>query len=487
MRIFKITFLACLILFAASVLAFGAPASTPTTLTLLIRDQSAGAGYDNFTTHYIEKVTNTKWDITAVPPDDLETKLNLVLASGGRPDIIQYEEDGTEVKLAEGGVLYAVNKSFTAAPNLAKYGAGGIWDSMRFADGNIYSVPIRTQAVEYVPIYRQDWLQKLGMTIPTTLDQYLKVADAITNRDPDGNGKKDTYAFGAFGVGNIKNFHHLFGAYGVLPPSWHVVDGHLQNDAILPGAKQALQFINKLYTMGVIDPEFVTDKEARYKEKVMSGMFGALNYKIYLFDKANLYNYNKVFFTNNPQAVLAWGPVLGGGSPKPLGSAANSLRGWLKTGITSSSKNIEAAIRVLDYLASPEGSMLQNYGEKGVDYSVGADGVVKRLITTEQMLARGITQNYLATTALFLHTSPEYQKALAYANSIMAKDPGDGLLVPEDSVFYDLWDYMAAQYAQMMVGQIPIEGGFERFVAEWNKRGGDALQKAKDAAYQKRK
>lgn len=36
----------------------------------------------------------------------------------------------------------------------------------------------------------------------------------------------------------------------------------------------------------------------------------------------------------------------------------------------------------------------------------------------------------------------------------------------------------------MIVGETPIDGGFEDFVKEWNSRGGDKLTEAIDAAYQ---
>ena len=47
-------------------------------------------------------------------------------------------------------------------------------------------------------LVRKDWLDKLGLEIPTTLDEFIEVARAFTFDDPDGNGRDDTYGYGAF-------------------------------------------------------------------------------------------------------------------------------------------------------------------------------------------------------------------------------------------------------------------------------------------------
>ena len=43
-----------------------------------------------------------------------------------------------------------------------------------------------------VMIIRQDWLDKLGLKAPTTIDEFEEVIRAFTEDDPDGNGQKDT-------------------------------------------------------------------------------------------------------------------------------------------------------------------------------------------------------------------------------------------------------------------------------------------------------
>ena len=163
---------------------------------------------------------------------------------------------------------------------------------------------------------RQD---KLGLEVPTTLDEYYKVATAVAKEDPDGNGVDDTFAFGGYQNVDTSWFDHIFGAYGALPNYWMLQDGHLVNGSIQPGMKDALVFLNKMYTDGLIDPEFVTDDPKRWQQKVKSGVFGAGVTKIHIFDQNNWSNYYEPFIQAYPEGKHVYGPVLKGGCENPVG------------------------------------------------------------------------------------------------------------------------------------------------------------------------
>src|SRR6185436_7991830 len=92
------------------------------------------------------------------------------------------------------------------------------------ADGHLYG--LQEPALPPNPkrsglLIRQDWLDKLGLKAPTTLDEFFEVAEAFTEKDPDGNGQNDTFGFGAYisaGGGNPTlgvQFDFIYGAYGV--------------------------------------------------------------------------------------------------------------------------------------------------------------------------------------------------------------------------------------------------------------------------------
>ncbi len=63
------------------------------------------------------------------------------------------------------------------------------------ADGNIYSMtqyePQAWNMTPYRLYINQTWLDKLGLNVPTTTDEYKEVLKAFATQDPNGNGQAD--------------------------------------------------------------------------------------------------------------------------------------------------------------------------------------------------------------------------------------------------------------------------------------------------------
>ncbi|MDF2921613.1 MAG: extracellular solute-binding protein family 1 [Paenibacillaceae bacterium] len=479
---------------AAPATAAAAPtakAAEPARLKVILFEAVAGLSFDNFSTHYIEEKTNTKLDITAIPGAQLEEKLNIMLASGERPDVIMYASDSTEAKFVDSGLLLPINTYFDRAPNLKKYGEKGIWNAMTHADGNIYAVPNAgaNGNVDNTPLIRKDWLDKLGLSVPTTVEEFYTVADALTHKDPDGNGKKDTFAIGGYtssGQLQLQPYDQIFGAFGVLPGQWVQRGDKLVYSSVAPGMLEALKFMNRLFMNNVMDPEFVTDNGSRFKDKLLTGKLGTASYRQFIFDSLNINNYYKPFHESNPTGEMALGGVLKAATEHPVvGPRILTQRGWLKTSVLKESKNAEAAIRLIDYLSSEEGIRFNNYGVEGTDYSV-ENGVVKMKITDEQKNARGIGQIRLVFYPLYDHTSPEFRKAQAYAEEIAYRDPTDGLYVNNPNVT-DLNKFASERVLQMITSTGSIDNMYADYVKEWNRRGGEEWTAQINEAYKARK
>lgn len=91
---------------------------------------------------------------------------------------------------------------------------GEYWTYAR-QNGRIMGVPsLSGTPSNHVVAIRQDWLNKLNLEVPKTLDDYITVMRAFTNDDPDGDGEKNTYGMGGSGTGTLSP---LFGAYGASP------------------------------------------------------------------------------------------------------------------------------------------------------------------------------------------------------------------------------------------------------------------------------
>lgn len=454
---------------------------------IAVRDNYAGIEFNKDSIAYMEEKTNTKLEWIRMVPDTMEDKLNLLLASGDRPEIVQYYADTFEYKLVDSNLLLPLNDILdTKAPNLKKEWGDTIWDAMKHPDGKIYAIPYKgVSLVDWSMGYRKDWLDKLSLAIPKTIDEYYNVALAVSNNDPDGNGKKDTFAFGSHdGYKDKRYMDHVFMPYGTLVNQWMEVDGKIVNGSVLPGAKEGLKMMKKLYDAKAIDPEFITDDETRVNQKYTQGIYGAANFYTSMIEP--MWGYYQEFKKNNPNGewVLADQPMTSSFTAKPVGQPMLPRRGWVKTSLVNGSKNVDAAIRLVDWYATDEGADYYNYGVPGVDFNEDASGRVTMITQPDKYQEKGVCVIWLVCRDLAKVNDPNFVKAMTETNLVNAVPrANEGLMVPEATKYdSDLTKFVEEQFVKMTVGEIPIEGGFESFVTEWNKRGGqqytDALNKA---------
>ncbi len=461
----------------------------PVELTLFITNKNIVDG--SYVKTEIEKATNTKLKFIQVPTKELDNKLNILLSSGERPDIIQCETVTMENQLLSSGILLPINKYWDNYPNIKNGRTEEIWEKMKYSDGNIYSIGINTQNPLSMIAYREDWLKKFGMEAPKTIDEYYEFAKKVALEDPDGNGKNDTFAFGGYQKIDNVWFDHIFGAFGALPNFWMERDGKLVNGSVDPKMKDALVFLNKLYKEGIIDPEFVTDDPKRWQAKVKAGTYGAGTTKIHIFDKNNWSNYYAPFKQAYPNGEHIVGTVLTGGCDNPVGIRRASDRGWVRTFISKDvAKNpekLDAVMRLLDYLMSEEGNKFAQYGKEGEHYKMEGDKLV-RLIDDKKTQELDINKFFIGNTVLFEHSSQELFDAFEHSKTISIADPTDGIFIKELTTIYPkLIEITNIRYIEMIIGEKPIDTGFDEFVKEWNSRGGDKLTEAINKAYAEKK
>lgn len=442
----------------------------------------------------IEEKTNTKLKfITASYGDAYENKQNVTLASGEYPDLMTITNNANELKYVENGLLLPLNKYWDKYPNIKSSRSDEIWNVMTHKDGNVYVIPrnakIGSTVVNHLNLmlmYRKDWLDKGGFKIPTTLEEFIQVADYVSNGDPDGNGKKDTFAMvGA--QGKVDNyFSHIFGAFGVQVNYWYDKNGTIINGTVQPETKEALKLLQQMYAKGMIDPEFITDDTNRYLDKARKGTFGSGMMYGHGVDTSNFDNIYLPFKKNNPDGEYLPGTLFKQPGYELMGVNMPSMRGNKRGSILAGTKNPEAALRVMDFIASDEGTKLYNFGVEGETYKI-EDGVVKTFATEEQLKEYGVQLYFphVVNTPDYSKVSKVYQEYIIKWNDSLAKpNATDIYLIPEVGQYDNLLsNYTNEQFAKMMLSQVDIDGSWDAFVAEWNKRGGaklgEALNKAK--------
>lgn len=215
-------------------------------------------------------------------PSQYEQKFNIAMASGKLADIMPV--DGIQFnQLVEADQLADLTEA------LEQYGApkmkellmkdGGLGIESATFDGKLLGLPVNSGSFDTAPLLwvRTDWLEKLGLPEPKTMEDVFSIAEAFVTQDPDGNQKNDTY-----GLGAAKDFYGLepglegfFNGYHAYPKSWVEDDsGQLVYGSIQPEMKQALAKLQEMYANGHIDREFgVKDKE-KFIQTVNAGKLG---------------------------------------------------------------------------------------------------------------------------------------------------------------------------------------------------------------------
>ncbi len=354
----------------------GAKGSKPIKLDIIETGNGLPSPDQDIIKQELDKALGTDLNLTVYASgDDYKNQLNVRMASANFPDLFgvdrqqlkQFSEQGLLLDMTPYLDKLKPTKDFIGEESLKK----GMMNGKLFAIAKSPNIPYNTYFI------RKDWLDKLGMQVPKTTDELFEAAKAFTEKDPDGNGKKDT--FGLTGQ-KLDTFNTIFGAYGVGfeagAPSLYVRDGKLVNSLYDPGMKDALGFIKKLTDAGAVDPELMANSGLQHQQKAIKGQAGI----IYI-DWPNM---TKDQFVEQIKAVntkAEWVQV--GALKGPGGQFASAWDIGKTAGLYAIPKALEKnpeklqkVIDLLNYVSTKDGSLLVQYGVKGKHYNLESSKVV---------------------------------------------------------------------------------------------------------------
>ncbi|RED64849.1 carbohydrate ABC transporter substrate-binding protein (CUT1 family) [Cohnella lupini] len=222
-----------------------------------------------------------KYDWTT-PAAQYDQKLNISIASNDLPDITpvnaaQLKRLVEDDQLEDLTSLYEQYGSELTKKIMGEDGGNAI-KSATF-DGKLYALPNMSSGIgqTHVLWVRTDWLKKLGLSEPKTMDDVVNTAKSFVTGDPDGNGKPDTYGLGInkdiFGF--YAAMDGFFNGYHAYPNTWvKDASGKLVNGSVLPETKTALQKLQDMYKDGLLDKEFGTKDATKVSESANAGKLG---------------------------------------------------------------------------------------------------------------------------------------------------------------------------------------------------------------------
>jgi putative aldouronate transport system substrate-binding protein len=323
---------------------------------------------------------NLKLVLLPSTTSDQDTKINAAAASNSLPDLFFVNRD-TWYKLVQAGLVAKVDDLLPLMPVRTKsHYSDADRNRLVTVNGAMYGLPdpgamARTDGL----VIRQDWLDKLGLKAPTTLDEFLTVAKAFTFNDPDGNKKNDTYGMCAFIDGSGltalplgERFDFIYGAYGVAG-MWDLSSAaNFGLNARKTAYMQATQYLQTLIKEGVIDPDWPTLKKDEFRARWKQGLCGIMieNFAA-LSTKSNYTAFDKNF-PDATWAVLP--PPKGPNGVSSDGQVILSARIYAVSQKAIDAGKGPAIARLLEWMASDEGYYLLGFGQKGVNYNLDSNG-----------------------------------------------------------------------------------------------------------------
>jgi putative aldouronate transport system substrate-binding protein len=323
----------------------------------------------------IEKDTGVKiiWDV--VPSSQYTTTMQTRLAvATDLPDFINVP--GDVVKYASDGLLIPIDDLINKyAPNILKYfEADPLTRKVLTApDGHIYSLTSVVTGTgvsdPYAWIVRKDWLDRVGMAEPTTIDEFYKMLKAFKDQDANGNGNPNDEIplVTRYGVRDLARFGDSWGLHFFYSYGFQVDEsGKVIYEWMDPRAKELITWLNKLYSEGLIDPEFLTTKDDERLAKITRNIVGASTHFINAIE-----DWDKVLREAGIADVnhIAVVPPVGPNGYKGHHEAYGPISGHFS--ITKDCKEPVVAIKWLDYVyASEQGFLYTTFGIEGKSYEM---------------------------------------------------------------------------------------------------------------------
>ncbi|GAA3408115.1 extracellular solute-binding protein [Paenibacillus hodogayensis] len=434
--------------------------------------------------------------------EDFNQQLTVRFASNNLPDLIRTGgiEASTHPGALEQGVFQDLGPLLDKyGPNLKKKIPKEAWDSPQVSkNGKIFGIPAFSALSASKVIYiRQDWLDKLKMPQPKTLDEYVAFFEAVKQNDMNGNGNPND-EYGIYVQENMLYADLFFTEFGVSPHAWHVQNGQMVPDMIRPEMKDAIKFWKMLYDKGYVNPNMFTTKGVDWGAGIWQGKAGLWENDVIQLNST----WSLDRFVNQPGAEVSMiAPPVG---PKGKGALSLPFNGiyyvWV---IPSSSKHAEDAIKFLDWAWSDEADKFFAYGIEGKNYSVD-NGTVKWDPAAPSNAEKGASIFYqivvnprgdgrmVPDVLKFTQNGEAITQGIEIAkNAVIQIDntdmpklkafethpelvPGNGWTI--GGLFLDM-------FAKVVTGKEELEPAFDKFVSEWKRRGGDEAIKEATAWY----
>jgi len=437
----------------------------------------------------LEEMTNSDLDIVLVPHKEYEQKMIQMFATNDIPDVVQGSGGVNGKEMAgsvKAGVFMPLDDLLKQhGQNLLKKIPKDAWDNVSY-NGKIYAIPeYLSNPSRRATFIRKDLLDKAGLPVPKTVDEYLNVLRKFKEM-----GVENPY----MGRENFKYADTFFGAYDVFP---YLSMFEKQGDQILPkffdteNMTKALQTYKTMFDEGLISKEFATINATVFKNTILAGKAG-----IFSMNANELIQWETQLKANVPTAKLEIIPSPVG----PDGKGGYYLYGPVPRAyfINKNVKDPASIIKFYDWMLSEEAEKFFTFGIEGDTFKT-VDGKIEYKAPTDP---QAVDEERYRQAFLWLVQDTTYNKGtlslteegkklMSIYDTTLANEGRDGINFeprldalmknPDISPLSDQAPPVVLQHmVKMVYGKEPISD-WPKVLEEWKSKGGnDVIKEANE-------
>ncbi|MCM3270250.1 extracellular solute-binding protein [Paenibacillus elgii] len=431
---------------------------------------------------YLKEKTGYDVKYDMLPVENADEKLNLLMANKEPYDIMKLNAN-QYAKLSSSGALEPLDDLIRKyGKNMQEVIGPTSWNGARL-NGKLYAIPEGSSGVATgtALVYRQDWLDELGLKPPTTRDELYAVLKTVKEKKnviPITGGKDPFQA----------EIGSTFGWYYGPGTNWSVRDGKIVHMVEDPKTKDYLAFMEKLYTEGLLDAEWAINQPNKLLEKFTSGR--AFMFRSGWWDAANL---NNALAKNFPDAKIGILPYLTGDN----GNAAQVGTGGIPwfIAIPKWSPNKEEAMKYLDLKLEKDIFKGLAIGREGVHHEV-KDGKYYPILPkfndewnfgsdfltgTDEKNYEAYWQARVRKNEFVQNNYETYQanaKGILYHDALTYAPPMADISKHSQKLQKQAED----AFIKYVTGAEPLET-YDKFLEQWKASGGSDMIKAADEWY----
>lgn len=437
----------------------------------IVENTEVTADIDDFVAKELLEKFNIEVKTVKLP--EYAQQLNIRLSGGNIPDIFLIPNRTLMTEMVKNEYLLELTPYLEQLQPTVDFvsDGSGVMTSGIYNDG-VYAIPKREQINKPLLndglMIRKDWLEKLNLSMPTNYDELFEVAKAFTEKDPDGNGKKDTYGF--FSEWGLQSFGKalMTDLKCDTQNTIYIEDGELKSTLYNENMKEALRRGKIWMDSGVVDPDVIANLGASSSATIQQCKVGI----VYASWATGWRTESvRVYEAVDPECEWEWVPLFEGDD---YNLNYRNVGGGNLFGINPElpEKDPEKLARIIElfnYVSSEEGQRLVCYGREGVEYTLDGDNIIMTedpeilkdsgFVWAYQISGRD-EEHYLKTKFAYM-----IDKFDVIMNREAIASYGGLILPPEEINLADMNTYIVEEMWKFLYGNRDIEE-YDEFLKE---------------------